>query len=67
MYIIFNRVKFSTNIADQTTYQDHWQLCDTTDEARRQLGVLQSIHGDTLDSCGIATITDASEKGWIEK
>jgi len=67
MQLVFHRIKFTTNIADQTTYQDHWQLCDTADEARQQILVLQRIHGDSLDSWGIAAITDASYKGWIEK
>ena len=67
MQLVFHRIKFTTNIADQTTYQDHWQLCDTKDEARQQILTLQNIHGDALDSWGIATITDASEKSWVEK
>lgn len=67
MQLVFHRIKFTTNIADQTTYQDHWQLCDTKDEARHQILVLHKIHGEALDSWGIAAITDASQKGWIEK
>ena len=66
MQLVFHRIKFTTNIADQTTYQDHWQLCDTADEARQQVLTLQNIHGDALDSWGIAAITDASEKSWVE-
>lgn len=67
MQLVFHRLKFTTSIADQTTYQDEWQLCDTMDEARQQILVLHKIHGDTLHSWGIATITDASENSWIEK
>jgi hypothetical protein len=67
MQLVFHRIKFTTNIADQTTYQDHWQLCETKDEARHQILVLHKIHGEALDSWGIAAITDASQKGWIEK
>jgi len=67
MQLVFHRIKFTTNIADQTTYKDDWQLCDTQDEARQQVIALQNIHGDALDSWGIAAITDASEKSWIEK
>jgi len=67
MQLVFHRIKFTTNIADQTTYQDHWQLCETKDEARHQILVLHKIHGEALDSWGIAAITDASQMGWIEK
>ncbi len=55
------------NVSSQTTYKDDWQLCDTKDEARQQILTLQNIHGDALDSWGIAAITDASEKSWAEK
>jgi hypothetical protein len=67
MQLVFHRIKFTTNIAEQTTYKDDWQLCDTQDEARLQILALHKIHGDALDSWGIATITDASEKSWVEK
>ena len=67
MQLVFHRIKFTTNIADQTTYQDHWQLCETKVEAFYQVQVLTTAHGDSLDSWGIAEITDASQKGWIEK
>ena len=67
MQLVFHRIKLTTNIADQTTYKDDWQLCDTKDEARQQILALHKIHGDALDSLGIAAITDASEKSWIEK
>ena len=67
MQLVFHRIKFTTNIAEQTTYKDDWQLCDTQDEARLRVLALHKIHGDALDSWGIATITDASEKSWVEK
>lgn len=67
MQLVFHRIKFTTNIAEQTTYKDDWQLCDTQDEARLQILALHKIHGDALDSWGIANITDASEKSWVEK
>ncbi len=67
MQLVFHRIKFTTNIADQTTYQDFWQLCETEEEAAQKIAMLQKIHGNSLDSFGIADIVDASEKSWIEK
>jgi len=67
MYLVFHRVKFTTNIAEQTSYQDDWQLCETVEEARRQVGIVQSIHGENLDSWGIGNIMDASEALWLDK
>ena len=67
MQLVFHRIKFTTNIADQTTYQDHWQLCETEEEAAQKVSMLQKIHGNSLDSFGIAAIVSASEKSWVEK
>ncbi len=68
MQLVFHRIKFTTCLGSvQTTHKDDWQLCDTADEARQQVLTLQNIHGDALDSWGIASITDSSEKSWIEK
>ena len=67
MYLVFHRVKFTTNIAEQTSYQDDWQLCETIEEARHQVGIIQTIHGESLDSWGIGNIMDASEALWLDK
>ena len=67
MLLVFHRLNFKTNIADQTTYQDHWQLCETEEEAAQKVSMLQKIHGNRLDSFGIAEIVSASEKSWTEK
>ncbi|MDA7891187.1 hypothetical protein N9B14_01350 [Akkermansiaceae bacterium] len=67
MLLVFHRLKFETNIADQTSYKDDWQLCETIEEARRQIEVLQKIHGVALDSWGIGNIMDASEALWLDK
>lgn len=67
MILVFHRLKFTTNLPDQTTYKDDWQLCDTIDEARRQIAALQQIHGDTLDAWGIGNIAEASESSWLNK
>lgn len=67
MLLVFHRLKFETNIADQTSYKDDWQLCETIEEARRQVEIVQKIHGDALDSWGIGNIMDASEALWLDK
>ena len=67
MYLVFHRLKFETNLADQTSYRDDWQLCETAEEARQAIAALQRIHGDTLSDWGIGTIMDASEASWLNK
>tara|TARA_S200002703_G_C3798020_1_gene246507 strand:+ start:236 stop:484 length:249 start_codon:yes stop_codon:yes gene_type:complete len=51
----------------KVTYEDHYQLADTYDEARKLVTNLISIHGDRLYCYAISDVLEASEPHWARK
>jgi hypothetical protein len=52
---------------DIVAYEDHYQLTETYDEARKIVTNLISIHGDKLYCYSIAEVLESSEPHWVEK
>ena len=52
---------------NKETFEDHYQLADTYDEARKIVTNLIAIHGDYLHCYSIADILEASEPHWAKK
>ena len=68
MLAVIHTLKESETFGGQTThkYFDHYQLCDTIDEARARVMLLISLHDEKLSSYAICQIIEASEPHWAD-
>ena len=65
MLIIHHTLVFRS--LNRETFEDHYQLSDSLEEARDIVQKLISIHGDDLYCYSIAEVLESSEPHWTEK
>ena len=65
MLIIHHTLVFRS--LNRETFEDHYQLSDSLEEARDIVQKLISIHGDDLYCYSIAEVLESSEPHWAEK
>lgn len=65
MLIVHHTLVFRS--LNRETFEDHYQLADTIEEARSIAQGLIARHGDDLHCYSIAEVLESSELGWVTK
>lgn len=65
MLIVNHTLKYVSD--NKTIREDHYQLAETYDEARKIVTNIISIHGDYLYCYAISDVLEASEPHWTKK